>query len=67
MTVLHLHPHPLGLVVRTELLPGERELIGDVSELLCEGDSFGGLSFEQLKKRAGANGSKIDAAELKVE
>ena len=66
MTMLFLTPHPLGLVVRTQLPPGEAAAIGNHSELLIEGESFGGVTFERLRTLAGVNGGKIDAIELRV-
>lgn len=67
MTVLYLQPHPLGVVVRTILDTRERDVLSDVSELICEGDVFGGLTFERLRNLAGVSGGKIDANQLAVD
>lgn len=64
MTCLYLSPHPLGVVIRTALGPTERSVVGDVSELICEGESFGGLSCRQLISLAAEHGGKIDDTDL---
>ena len=64
MTCLYLSPHPLGVVIRTALEPGERDIVGDVSELVCEGESFGGLSCRQLIHLAAERGGTIHHTDL---
>ena len=67
MTILYVTPHPLGVLLQTHLSPAERDALGDVSELLCQGDTFGGLSFEGWLELAGINGGKVDADKLRVD
>jgi hypothetical protein len=60
-------PHPLGVVLKTQLPPGDRDVLGNVSELLIDGDMFGGLTYSQIVKLAKLHGGNIYERELKVE
>ena len=55
--LLYVRRHPLGVVVFTRLSRHEQAQLGDHSELVIPGESFGGLGYDQLAAVADHPGS----------
>lgn len=63
---LYVLPHALGVILRSHVPEADRVVLGDLSELIIDGDSFGGLSYQQIVALASAHKGMIDESDLRV-